>query len=77
MLAKGNVDVYPRIGPTSEWDIAAGHAILKYSGGVIIDFSGKKIVYNKKNLLNPNFIAASNKLLANNTKEILTNEKRK
>ena len=45
--------------------------------GGIIDFSGKEIVYNKKNLLNPNFIAASNKLLANNTKEILTNEKRK
>ncbi len=77
MLAKGNVDIYPRLGPTSEWDIAAGHAILIHAGGSIIDFSGKEIFYNKENLINPNFIAASSKVLANNIKEIITNEERK
>ena len=44
-IAKGNADVYPRFSPTMEWDIAAGHAILKHSGGSITDFENKEILY--------------------------------
>jgi len=41
-----------------EWDIAAGHAIIKYSGKTLIDFHSKEeLKYNKENLLNPWFIA--------------------
>jgi 3'(2'), 5'-bisphosphate nucleotidase len=61
-IAEGEADIYPRFGPTMEWDIAAGHAVLKASGGNIIDVTTKKeIVYNKENLLNNNFIAVSQK----------------
>ena len=58
MVAEGSADIYPRLGPTMEWDIAAGHAILKYAGKNLIDFYTKKeLTYNKENLLNPYFIA--------------------
>lgn len=59
MIADGEADIYPRFGPTSEWDIAAGHAIVLAAGGVLKDAgdNNKPIVYNKENLLNPWFIA--------------------
>ncbi len=59
MLAEGDADIYPRFAPTSEWDIAAGHAILLSTGGRIekADEPGGEIVYNKRNILNPWFIA--------------------
>jgi 3'(2'), 5'-bisphosphate nucleotidase len=61
ILAEGKADIYPRFGPTSEWDTAAGHAILKASGGNIFDAHAKKeIIYNKKNILNPDFVAVRN-----------------
>jgi len=56
-VAEGIADVYPRFGPSSEWDIAAGHAILLGVGRDIVDLNGKSISYNKEDLKNPNFIA--------------------
>ncbi len=57
-LAEGAADVYPRFGRTMEWDTAAGHAILKYAGGTLIDLKTKKeLTYAKKNYENSSFIA--------------------
>ncbi|NOZ48149.1 MAG: 3'(2'),5'-bisphosphate nucleotidase CysQ [Chlorobi bacterium] len=61
LIAEGLADIYPRFAPTMEWDIAAGHAIIKGSGGIVIDVNTKQeLKYNKENLLNPWFIAAQN-----------------
>lgn len=58
-IADGNADLYPRFGPTSEWDIAAGHIILTEAGGSIFSIDNEEIVYNnKENILNPYFIAS-------------------
>jgi len=58
-LAEGNADIYPRFGPTSEWDIAAGHIILNEAGGNLKTLDDKKILYNTKaDVINPNFIAS-------------------
>ena len=63
-IASGQADIYPRFGPTSEWDIAAGHAILLGAHGNIYDLNGKEIKYNiKSSYLNPFFIASSSKEL--------------
>jgi 3'(2'), 5'-bisphosphate nucleotidase len=57
MVAEGNADVYPRLAPTMEWDTAAGHAIVKFTGKKIVQYENNKpLVYNKENLLNPWFI---------------------
>ena len=64
LLAEGKADFYPRIGPTSEWDTAAGEAILASSGGSVVSLDGKSISYNtSESLLNPNFLASSKKEL--------------
>lgn len=59
VLAEGNADIYPRLGPTSEWDIAAAHAILSAAGGEILTLSGDNFLYNKESLLNPDFVAVA------------------
>ena len=57
-LAEGIADIYPRFGRTMEWDTAAGHAILKYAGGSLLDLKTKKeLIYGKKNYENRGFIA--------------------
>ncbi|WP_111640757.1 3'(2'),5'-bisphosphate nucleotidase CysQ [Marinimicrobium alkaliphilum] len=58
-IAEGKAHVYPRLGPTSEWDTAAGHAILRSAGGEIINaHTGEPLTYNQKpSLLNPAFLA--------------------
>ena len=58
MIAEGIADVYPRFAPTSEWDTAAGHAIVLASGGRIVQAKSPddEVVYNKKDILNPWFI---------------------
>ena len=62
LVASGKADIYPRFGPTSEWDIAAGEAIVKFAGGEIIKLDGKSMTYNlKDSLLNPEFIVSANK----------------
>lgn len=58
LVAEGAADVYPRLGPTSEWDTAAGHAVLLAAGGQVINVDGSPLRYNRKeSLLNPHFIA--------------------
>ena len=58
LVASGRADIYPRFGPTSEWDIAAGDAILKFSGGGLLDENRNSILYNKKrNIINGSFFA--------------------
>ncbi|NOT15037.1 MAG: 3'(2'),5'-bisphosphate nucleotidase CysQ [Methylotenera sp.] len=58
LVAEGLADVYPRLGPTSEWDTAAAHCVLNEAGGDIVDAHNKTLQYNTKlSLLNPNFFA--------------------
>jgi 3'(2'), 5'-bisphosphate nucleotidase len=59
LLACGEADIYPRIGPTMEWDTAAGHAILTAAGGSVTELDGTPFVYGKadKGFLNPGFVA--------------------
>ena len=59
-VAEGEADIYPRFGPTMEWDTCAADLILKEAGGHILNLDNQKISYNKKNLLNPNFVAIGN-----------------
>ena len=58
-IARGNADVYPRFGPTMEWDTAAGQAVLEAAGGRVLDANGARFRYGKtaKALRNPSFIA--------------------
>lgn len=59
-LAEGLADVYPRFGPTSEWDTAAGQCILEAAGGCVVDLSGQSMQYNAKSSLeNSAFVAIS------------------
>lgn len=58
LVAEGGADVYPRLGPTSEWDTAAAQAVLECAGGSIVDLQGRPLRYNTKDsLLNPEFFA--------------------
>lgn len=60
IVATGGADIYPRFGPTMEWDIAAGHAILKAAGGTVTNPDGTPFEYQKKGYLNGAFIAKGN-----------------
>ena len=63
-LCDDEADIYPRFGPTSEWDIAAADAVLKSYGGSIFSLEDfKRLKYSKKNILNPPFIAFRNELI--------------
>ncbi len=59
LVAEGLADVYPRFGPTMEWDTAAGDAVLRAAGGVVLDPSGVPLVYGKDSakLRNGPFVA--------------------
>ncbi|MCZ7598148.1 MAG: 3'(2'),5'-bisphosphate nucleotidase CysQ [Gammaproteobacteria bacterium] len=57
LVAEGAADIYPRLGPTSEWDTAASHAVLTEAGGRLTDVHGRELEYNKESLLNPWFLA--------------------
>jgi 3'(2'), 5'-bisphosphate nucleotidase len=58
LVAEGAADVYPRLGPTSEWDTAAAHAVVTGAGGVVVTTAGEPLRYNaKSDLLNPHFVA--------------------
>ena len=58
LVADGSADIYPRLGPTSEWDTAAAQAILNEAGGSMIDLEGQPLRYNSRDhLLNPHFLA--------------------
>lgn len=57
-LAEGGMDVYPRFGPTSEWDTAAGQCVLEGAGGCVLDAKGRPLRYNQRDtILNGDFIA--------------------
>jgi 3'(2'), 5'-bisphosphate nucleotidase len=56
VVAEGKADLYPRLGPTMEWDTAAGHAVVEAAGGTVTQVNGTPLRYNKENLLNPYFI---------------------
>jgi 3'(2'), 5'-bisphosphate nucleotidase len=56
VVAEGKADLYPRLGPTMEWDTAAGHAIVEAAGGTVLMEDGTPLRYNKESLLNPYFI---------------------
>jgi 3'(2'), 5'-bisphosphate nucleotidase len=58
LVAEGAADLYPRLGPTSEWDTAAAEAILISAGGSMMDLTGQPLAYNARDtLLNPYFLA--------------------
>ena len=57
LMARGEADLYPRASPTSEWDTAAGHAVLAAAGGTVIAFDGGPLLYGKPGFRNPGFVA--------------------
>ncbi|MBL8644459.1 MAG: 3'(2'),5'-bisphosphate nucleotidase CysQ [Rhodospirillaceae bacterium] len=59
MVAEGRVDLYPRFGPTSEWDTAAGHAIVRAAGGRVHDQTGVELQYKKPKYINGRFLVES------------------
>lgn len=60
MVAEGKAHLYPRLGPTMEWDTAAAHAIVLEAGGTVCDrISGRELQYNKPDLHNPEFYVMS------------------
>tara|TARA_Y100000816_G_C26075616_1_gene566150 strand:+ start:16 stop:759 length:744 start_codon:yes stop_codon:yes gene_type:complete len=58
-IAEGKADIYPRFGPTMEWDTCAAQIILEEAGGSMLDKKNLKLTYNKADLRNPFFIASS------------------
>ena len=57
VVAEGRADIYPRLGPTSEWDTAAAQAVVEQAGGKVLELDGKPLSYNQKeNILNPYFV---------------------
>ncbi|MEP7042211.1 MAG: 3'(2'),5'-bisphosphate nucleotidase CysQ [Dokdonella sp.] len=57
-IAAAEADLYLRLGPTSEWDTAAGQCVLEQAGGAVLDFNGRALTYNaRETLLNPDFFA--------------------
>ena len=58
-VAEGAVDIYPRLGPTSEWDVAAGHAVVTAAGGKVTDSKGAELHFGlgRKDFIVPEFIA--------------------
>ena len=58
-IAEGSAGIYPRLGRTMEWDIAAGTAIVQATGGVVLSHDGSPVTFNKQDLGNPWFVALS------------------
>lgn len=57
LVAEGTADIYPRLGPTSEWDTAAAQAVVEAAGGLVTDTQLRPLRYNtKESLLNPHFL---------------------
>jgi 3'(2'), 5'-bisphosphate nucleotidase len=58
LVAEGDADFYPRLGPTSEWDTAAAQAVVEAAGGAVVDLEGRPLRYNTgPEILNPHFLA--------------------
>jgi 3'(2'), 5'-bisphosphate nucleotidase len=57
VVAEGLADVYPRLGPTSEWDTGAAQAVVEQAGGAVLELDGRPLSYNRKeDILNPWFV---------------------
>jgi 3'(2'), 5'-bisphosphate nucleotidase len=57
LVAEGAADIYPRLGPTMEWDTAAGHAVAEWAGATVSVYrKSRPLIYNKPDLHNPSFI---------------------
>jgi 3'(2'), 5'-bisphosphate nucleotidase len=59
LIARGEADLYPRLGTTMEWDIAAGDAVLRAAGGQVRRLDGSDFRYGKAAYRNPHFVASS------------------
>jgi len=59
LVAEGAADVYPRLGPTMEWDTAAAQCVVEAAGGRVTDLNRQPLVYNKPSLLNPWFLVSA------------------
>lgn len=76
LIAAGEADVYPRFGPTMEWDTAAGDAVLRAAGGIVMLSDGTPFPYGKRDrpgladFANPSFIAASDRRLVAFTRDL-------
>ena len=62
LVAAGEADLYPRLGRTKEWDIAAGHAVVLAAGGAVCRLDGEPLAYGKPGLDNPHFYATGRPL---------------
>ncbi|MBI5783326.1 MAG: 3'(2'),5'-bisphosphate nucleotidase CysQ [Gammaproteobacteria bacterium] len=58
LVAEGTADVYPRLGPTMEWDTAAAQCVVEAAGGRVTDLDRRPLAYNKPSLLNPSFLVS-------------------
>ena len=56
LVAEGRAHLYPRLGPTMEWDIAAAQCVVEEAGGTVTDLAGRRLRYNKLSLENPHLI---------------------
>jgi 3'(2'), 5'-bisphosphate nucleotidase len=56
-IAEGKADLYPRLAPTRDWDVAAGHAIVRAAGGTVTAPDATPLVYGTPDLLIPQFVA--------------------
>jgi 3'(2'), 5'-bisphosphate nucleotidase len=61
-LAEGSADLYPRLAPTRDWDVAAGHAILQAAGGRVVAPDGAPLIYGTTDLVIPAFVACADPL---------------
>ena len=59
LVADGSAQLYPRLGPTMEWDTAAAQAVVEQAGGHLVSLSGEPLRYNKTALLNPHFLVSA------------------
>ena len=66
LIAEGEADIYPRIGRTMEWDIAAGDAVLRAAGGIVTKLDGSSLVYGRRDLefACPDFVAFGDRAAA-------------
>ena len=63
-IAEGQADIYPRFGPTSQWDTAAAQAVLEVAGGAVTDLQGTPLCYGlDRPVLNPEFVAVGHPAL--------------
>lgn len=60
LVAEGRANIYPRFGPTMEWDTAAAQCIVEQAGGTVTTMAGERLTYNRENLLNPYFMVNGN-----------------